>query len=55
MMSKCTPQEIKNPMVQASKDDNFVAEISMITHKPWSTCKDIFLNFGTLEALKIIG
>ena len=54
MMSKCTPQEIKNPMVQASKDEKLVAEISRITHKPWSTSKDIFKNFGTLEALKII-
>ena len=42
-------------MVQASKDEKSVAEISRITHKPWSTCKDIFKKFGTLEALKIIG
>ena len=55
MMSKCTPQVIKNPMVQASKDEKSIAEISRITHKPWSSCKDILKSFGTLEALKIIG
>ena len=45
-MMKCTPQEIKNPMVQASKDEKSIAEISRITHKPWSACKDIFKILG---------
>ena len=43
MMSKCTPQDIKNLMVQLTKDGKSIAEISWITHKvkPWSTSKDI--------------
>ena len=32
-------------MVQPSKDGKAIAEISNITHKPWSTCKDILKNF----------
>ena len=44
-MSKCTPQAIKDLIVELSKQGKNVSEIARCTNKPWSTCKKILKKY----------
>ena len=43
-MSKCTPQAIKDLIVELSKQGKNVSEIARY-NKPWSTCKKILKKY----------